>query len=80
MEEARKIKVGISIGDPNGIGIEVILKIFEQKELFDFFTPVLYGNMKLSSFQKRHLKHKSHVVFFLSFYVDVSLTILPTYL
>lgn len=55
MEEARKIKVGISIGDPNGIGIEVILKIFEQKELFDFFTPVLYGNMKLISFQKRHL-------------------------
>ena len=55
MEEARKIKAGISIGDPNGIGIEVILKIFEQKELFDFFTPVLYGNTKLISFQKRHL-------------------------
>jgi 4-hydroxythreonine-4-phosphate dehydrogenase len=55
MEEARKIKVGISIGDPNGIGIEVILKIFEQKELFDFFTPVLYGNIKLISFQKRYL-------------------------
>ncbi len=45
MEEARKIKVGISIGDPNGIGIELILKIFEQKELFDFFTPVLYGHV-----------------------------------
>ena len=59
MEEARKIKVGISIGDPNGIGIEVILKIFEQKELFDFFTPVLYGNMKLISFQKRHLNLKT---------------------
>ncbi|MFQ3335038.1 MAG: 4-hydroxythreonine-4-phosphate dehydrogenase [Candidatus Arcticimaribacter sp.] len=59
MEEARKIKAGISIGDPNGIGIEVILKIFEQKELFDFFTPVLYGNMKLISFQKRHLNLKT---------------------
>ena len=59
MEEARKIKVGISIGDPNGIGIELILKIFEQKELFDFFTPVLYGNMKLISFQKRHLNLKT---------------------
>ena len=59
MEEARKIKVGISIGDPNAIGIEVILKIFEQKELFDFFTPVLYGNMKLISFQKRHLNLKT---------------------
>jgi len=59
MEQDRKIKVGISIGDPNGIGIEVILKIFEGKEIFDFFTPVLYGNMKLISFQKRHLNLKT---------------------
>ena len=59
MEQDRKIKVGISIGDPNGIGIEVILKIFEGKEIFDFFTPVLFGNMKLISFQKRHLNLKT---------------------
>tara|TARA_B100000767_G_scaffold272404_1_gene299981 strand:- start:4947 stop:5963 length:1017 start_codon:yes stop_codon:yes gene_type:complete len=59
MEQDLKIKVGISIGDPNGIGIEVILKIFEQKELFDFFTPILYGNMKLISFQKRHFNLKT---------------------
>ena len=59
MEQARKIKVGISIGDPNGIGIEVILKIFQEKELFDFFTPIVYGNIKLISFQKRHLDLKT---------------------
>lgn len=59
MEQARKIKVGISIGDPNGIGIEVILKIFQEKELFEFFTPILYGNMKLISFQKRDLNLKT---------------------
>ena len=59
MEQDRKIKVGISIGDPNGIGIEVILKIFEEKDIFDFFTPVLFGNMKLISFQKRHLNLKT---------------------
>lgn len=59
MEQARKIKVGISIGDPNGIGIEVILKIFQEKELFEFFTPILYGNMKLISFQKRYLNLKT---------------------
>lgn len=59
MEQARKIKIGISIGDPNGIGIEVILKTFQEKELFDFFTPILYGNMKLISFQKRHLNLKT---------------------
>ncbi len=56
MEEARKIKVGISIGDPNGIGIEIILKVFEDKRIFDFFTPIVYANMKLISFQKRHLE------------------------
>ena len=59
MEQDRKIKVGISIGDPNGIGIEVILKIFQEKELFDFFTPILYANMKLISFQKRHLNFRT---------------------
>ncbi len=59
MEQVRKIKVGISIGDPNGIGIEVILKIFQEKEIFDFFTPILYGNMKLINFQKRHLNLKT---------------------
>ena len=32
----RKIKVGISIGDPNGVGIEIILKIFQDKRMFDF--------------------------------------------
>ena len=29
-----KIKVGISIGDPNGIGIEIILSTFEDKSIF----------------------------------------------
>ena len=39
--ERRKIKVGISVGDLNGIGMEVVLKTFEDKRMFDFCTPVL---------------------------------------
>ena len=54
MEEARKIKVGISIGDPNGIGIEVILKIFEQKELFDFCNE---NQMSMVFSGIRHFRH-----------------------
>jgi 4-hydroxy-L-threonine phosphate dehydrogenase PdxA len=42
-----KIKLGISMGDPNGIGIEIILKIFEDKRLFDFFTPIVFAPIKL---------------------------------
>ena len=49
-----KIKLGISMGDPNGIGIEIILKIFEDKRLFDFFTPVVYAPYKLLHQQKKH--------------------------
>ena len=49
-----KIKLGISMGDPNGIGIEIILKIFEDKRLFEFFTPVVFAPIKLLEKQKKH--------------------------
>jgi 4-hydroxythreonine-4-phosphate dehydrogenase len=50
----RKINVGISIGDPNGIGIEIILKLFEDKRMFDFFTPIVFGSTKILSYQRKH--------------------------
>ena len=36
--------VAISVGDTNGIGIEIILKSFDSKELYKICTPVLYCN------------------------------------
>jgi len=51
-----KIKVGISMGDPNGVGIEIILKIFEDKRIFDFFTPIVFAPIKLLNKQKAHFK------------------------
>ena len=52
----RKIRVAISIGDYNGIGIEVILKTLQEKEMTDFFTPVIFASTKLLTFQKDRLK------------------------
>ena len=46
MSEIPKIRVGISVGDPNGIGIEIILKTFSDKRIFDFFTPVVFAHHK----------------------------------
>ena len=46
--------VGISVGDPNGIGIEIILKIFEDRRLFEFFTPVIFAPIRLLKKQKNH--------------------------
>ena len=53
MDKADKIIVGISIGDLNGIGIEVVLKTFEDKRMLDFCTPVLFGSTKVVSFHKK---------------------------
>ena len=51
-----KIKVGISVGDTNGVGPEIILKTLHKKGLLDFFTPVIFGSTKLFSYYKNTLK------------------------
>lgn len=47
-----KIKIGISIGDINGIGLEVILKTLSDSRILDLFTPVVYGSSKVVSYHK----------------------------
>jgi len=51
-----KIRVGISIGDFNGIGPEIIIKTLKEKSMLDFFTPVIFGSVKLFSYQKNVFK------------------------
>ncbi len=51
----KRVKVGITIGDINGIGVEVILKAFNEPMLFDFCIPVLYGNANVVAYHKKNL-------------------------
>ena len=46
MQDNAKIKVGISIGDLNGIGCEVILKTFEDPRTLELCTPVVFASSK----------------------------------
>ena len=41
------------MGDPNGVGIEIILKIFEDKRMFDFFSPIIFAPIELLERQKQ---------------------------
>jgi len=50
-----KVKVGISIGDINGIGPEIILKTFADNRMFDFCTPVVFGSTKILSYYRKAL-------------------------
>lgn len=56
MKKAENIIVGISIGDLNGIGSEVILKTFEDARMLELCTPVIFANVKILSFIKKTLE------------------------
>ncbi len=47
------VKIGISQGDINGIGYEVMLKCFSDKRVMDLCTPILYGSSKILSYHKK---------------------------
>jgi 4-hydroxythreonine-4-phosphate dehydrogenase len=61
MKKAENIIVGISIGDLNGIGSEVILKTFEDNRMLEMCTPVIFGNVKILSFIKRNLGSEANL-------------------
>ncbi len=50
------IKVGISIGDLNGIGMEIIIKTFLDNRMSEMCTPIVYGSSKTASFYKKLFK------------------------
>ena len=45
--------IGISIGDINGVGFEVIIKSLLDNRIFDFCTPIVYGSSKVASYHKK---------------------------
>ncbi|MDO5759909.1 MAG: 4-hydroxythreonine-4-phosphate dehydrogenase PdxA [Bacteroidota bacterium] len=51
--EKMPVKIGISQGDINGIGYEVMLKCFSDSRMLDFCTPILYGSSKVLSYHKK---------------------------
>lgn len=51
--------VGITIGDYNGIGPEVIIKALEDVRVLEFCTPVVFGSTRLLSYYKKVLENES---------------------
>ena len=50
---SERIVVGITAGDVNGIGYEVILKTFGDPTMFEFCTPVVYGSPKVMTYHRK---------------------------
>jgi 4-hydroxythreonine-4-phosphate dehydrogenase len=50
-----KPRIGITIGDLNGIGAEVIIKALADSRLLNLFTPVVYGSTKVLSYYRKQM-------------------------
>lgn len=51
--EERKIRVGITHGDINGVGYEVILKAFSDPTMLELCTPIIYGSPKVAAYHRK---------------------------
>jgi 4-hydroxythreonine-4-phosphate dehydrogenase len=57
MEEDNKPIIGISCGDLNGIGLEVIMKTFADTQMLDLCTPILFASSKVVSYHRKALNY-----------------------
>ena len=53
--ENNKIKIGITQGDINGVGYEVILKTFSEPGMLELCTPIIYGSPKVAAYHRKSL-------------------------
>jgi len=53
MENNRKIRIGITHGDINGVGYEVILKSFSDAAMLELCTPIVYGSPKVATYHRK---------------------------
>jgi 4-hydroxythreonine-4-phosphate dehydrogenase len=53
--DSERVKVGITHGDMNGIGYEIIMKTFHDPRMLDSITPVVYGSSKVASYHRKSL-------------------------
>jgi len=56
---SKKVKIGISIGDYNGIGPEVIIKALSHPVVLEHITPVIYGSSKVMAYHKNIVKNNN---------------------
>ena len=53
---SNKLKIGITQGDTNGIGWELILKVLADGRITELMTPVIYGTLSAAAFYQKRLK------------------------
>lgn len=66
-----KPTIGITCGDLNGIGFELIIKTLENKEILDLCTPVIFSSSKVASYHKNALDKRDFNFFICNSIEDI---------
>jgi 4-hydroxythreonine-4-phosphate dehydrogenase len=53
--DSERVKVGVTHGDMNGIGYEIIMKSFQDLRILESITPIVYGSSKVASYHRKSL-------------------------
>lgn len=57
LDEEFKPKVGITSGDINGIGYEIIIKALSDQRTYEMFTPIVYGTSRAASYHRKTINN-----------------------
>lgn len=71
MKENKKLRVGITHGDINGIGYEVILKALEDNRILELCTPVIYGSAKIAAYYRKGMELQTPIFHQVSSAADI---------
>lgn len=63
MEQDNKIRVGITHGDINGIGYEVLIKALSDNRIAELCTPIVYGSAKMANYYRRGMELPEFKIF-----------------
>jgi len=62
MEQTKRIRVGITQGDTNGVGYEIILKAFAEPTILELCTPIVYGNPRIATYHRKGMNLTTNFV------------------
>ena len=57
----QKLVIGITQGDSNGIGYEVIIKALSNANVLELFTPVVYGSSKAFGYYRKQIPETENI-------------------
>lgn len=55
------IRIGISQGDTNGVGYELIFKTFSESTMFELCTPIVFGHIKVANYHRKALNFNTQL-------------------